>query len=74
MLKAQDHEQQLSLDSTTMESTADSDIFRLNLEVTSLKILIKRDYHLSLPESNMQNKKKERKRYWVIGYLWMESR
>lgn len=60
MLEAQDHELQLPLGSAiTMESIADSDIFIRNLEVTSLKILIKRDYHLSFPESNMQKRKRK---------------
>lgn len=30
----------------TMKDTADSDIFIMNLEVTALKILIKRDYFI----------------------------
>ena len=76
MLQGQDYELQLSLSSTaTMKDTADSDIFIMNLEVTALKILIKRDYFIIclFLKAVCKKKKKERKRYWVTVYLWMKS-
>lgn len=52
-----------------MKDRAASDIFITNLEVTVFKNLNKRLFcHLSFLESSRQ-KKKERKRYWVTGYL-----
>lgn len=60
-----------------MAGTADSDIFTLNLEVTALKILTKRDYIIIclFPKAVFRGeKKKERKKYWGIGYLKMESK
>ena len=59
-----------------MKDRAASDTFITNLEVTVFKILIK-DYFvicLFLKAVGKKKKKKERKRYWVIGYLWMKSR
>lgn len=52
----------------TMKDTADSDIFIMNLEVTALKILIKRDYFIiCLFLKAVCIKKKARKKK-VLGY------
>lgn len=50
-----------------MKGTTDSDIFILNLKVTSLKILIKRLlYHLSFPESSMPSLLQKVFSYWTF--------
>lgn len=58
-----------------MKDRAASDTFITNLEVTVFKILIKDYFVICLfLKAVGKKKKKERKRYWVIGYLWMKSR
>lgn len=49
-----------------MKDTRDSDIFILNLEVTSLKILIRLLYHLSFPESSMLPPLQKVFSYWTF--------
>lgn len=52
-----------------MKDTADSDIFIMNLEVTSLKILIKRDYFIICLFLKAVCKKKKNQKEKGIGLL-----
>lgn len=54
-----------------MEGTGDSDIFILNLEVTALKILIKRDYRIICLSPKVVCRKKKRKNIGLLDiYGW----
>lgn len=68
-----------------MEGTADSDIFILNLEVTALKILIKRDYRIICLFPKVVGREKKRKSIglldiygwyldkWMLILTWLNS-
>lgn len=54
-----------------MEGTADADILILNLEVTAVKILIKRDYRIICLFPKVVGRKKKKKRIGLLDiYGW----